>query len=188
MLQLACNPRPPVDRLSMATADDADAYARRLDAVLDLLPVLVAAPDVPEICTHLSALSPQIVRHDEMTLALLTQDGAQRTWYSENGNPTVVADTTCPAEDPGEAQVVDDTRSDGTAWSRVSAPVRIKGHAVGVLAFHARRPAGYVTDDAGLLRHLPDCVAIAVSHQQLAESARVAAQERARITDIETSM
>src|SRR5262249_29469887 len=84
--------------------------------------------------------------------------------------------------------VVDDTGSDGSAWVRVSAPVRLNGRAVGVLAFHTRRPGGYATEDVRLLRHLANCVAVAVSHQRLAESARVAAEERARMINIETSM
>src|SRR5262245_15044181 len=174
----------------MTTGDGAAVHARRLEAVHDLLPVLVEAPDVPEICRYLGGVSSRIVRHDEVHLALLAEDGTQCSLYktSGDGNIVVANGTTCAPRDLGGALVADDIRFDGNAWARMSAPVRIKDQAVGVLAFQVRHPERYTSDDLALLRRVAEYVAIAISHQRLAESVKHAAAERDRITTIETSM
>jgi transcriptional regulator with GAF, ATPase, and Fis domain len=163
----------------------------RLEAVHDLLPVLVAARDVSEICEHLRSMSSRLVRHDEMHLALLNEDGSAFTLYEAtgSGSPVVVSSSTSyPPRDLGEAHVAEDIRSDGSAWARVSAPVRIRDQAVGALAFQVRPPQQYTTEDLALLGRLAEYIAIAVSHQRLAESAKQSAAERHRMTTVETSM
>src|SRR5262245_62586865 len=131
-----------------------------------------------------------LVRHDDVRLALLNGDANQVTLYeARNGSPVVVSrGTPCLPRDLREAHIADDIRSDGCAWARVSAPVRIKEQAVGVLAFQARHPVCYTTDDLALLRRLAEYVAIAVSHQRLAESVHQARAERDRLTAVEASI
>jgi len=174
----------------VAADDRAAVHARRLEAVQNLLPVLVEARDVSEICGHLGGVSSRIVRHDEVHLALLTEDGTQCSLYKTGGDGNVVVsnDTTCAPRDLSNAQVADDIRFDGNTWARVSAPVTIKDQAVGVLAFQVRHPERYTSDDVALLRRLAEYVAIAISHQRLAESVKQAAAERDRMTSVETSM
>src|SRR5262249_7668076 len=79
-------------------------------------------------------------------------------------------------------------RSDGTAWAGISAPIGVNERAIGFLALHVRHPTRYTTDDLALLRRLADYVAIAVSHQRLAESVKQAAAERERMTTVEAAM
>ena len=83
---------------------------------------------------------------------------------------------------------MNDIPGDGPYRAGISAPVRIKDRALGVLALLAHRPREYSTDDVGLVQWLADYLAIALSHQRLSESARQVAVERERIATIESSM
>src|SRR5215467_6362330 len=167
------------------------AHSERLEAIHDLLPVLVSARDALEICEHLGGISPRLVRRDVMRLALLADDGVQLRIYEAHGNgrPVVVSGSPmCPPRDLTDAHMADEIRSDGTAWAGISAPIGVNERAVGFLALHVRHPTRYTIDDLALLRWLADYVAIAVSHQRLAASVKQAAAERERMTTVEASM
>src|SRR5262245_40925714 len=115
--------------MNMAVEADAVDHSGRLEAIHDLLPVLVSAHDALEICEHLGGISTRLMRRDVMRLAFLTDDGVQLTTYEAHGNgrPIVVSGSpTCPPRDLREAHVADDRRPDGTVWARASAPIRIK--------------------------------------------------------------
>jgi len=170
--------------------DDGATYAQRLEALQDLLPALVASRDLPGLCEHLRGISLQVLAHEEVSLALFDERSDQVSVYSAGrGGPVAISSgILVPPCDLHEAHVVDDSRPDGSAWVRVSAPLRIDGTVLGVLAFHARGPGPYAAEDVALLRRLADYVAIAVSHRRSADAAKHAAAERDRMTTVEASM
>src|SRR5258708_32642752 len=83
------------------------------------------------------------------------------------------------SEVPGPARVL---------RSGVCAPVFISDEVAGVFALFARRPHAYSSEDLALVQRLAAYVAVGLSHQRLAETARHAAAERARTASIESSV
>src|SRR5262249_45218401 len=137
---------------------------------------------------HLATIAARIIPHDEANLGLLTEGGTQ---FQEYRTPCA-ADTTrgpdCPLRNLAAPQLVNDIRGAGPYRSGVSAPVRIHDRPLGVFALLAHGPHQYSIDDVEFVQCLADCVAIAVSHQRLSESARQVAVEHERIATIESSM
>src|SRR5262245_52891825 len=174
--------------MHMTTSDA--RHAQPLEAFHDLLPALASTLEVGEIFQHLTRVAERIVPHDEANLALLTEDGSQFREYvtGRDERRTMCRTSPCPLRDLVEPQLINDIPGNGPFRAGISAPVRIQDQAFGVLALLAHRPGHYSADDLSVVKWLADYLAIALSHQRLAESARQAAVERERITTIETSM
>jgi transcriptional regulator with GAF, ATPase, and Fis domain len=168
----------------MRTGENA---SQPLEAVHDLLPTLAATLDVGEIFQHLCRVAAQIVPHDEANLALLADDGVRFREYVA-GRDEGRNENLCPLRNLEEAQLVNDIPGNAPIRAGISAPVRIKDQAFGVFALLAHRPRHYSSEDLAVVQWLADYLAITLSHQRLAESARRAAVERERSTTIETSM
>src|SRR5712671_5834371 len=166
--------------------------AGRLDAFHDLLPTLARALDVRDVFRHLSAVADRIVPHDEANLALVTEDGARFRLFAStaDGPPELLCrEDRCMLRDPSQPRLF----SPGPGFrsgllSGVSAPVNIDGEMIGVFALLARRPDAYAPADLALVQRLADYVAVALSHQRLAEAARLAAVERERAGNLESSV
>ncbi|HEX7078653.1 MAG TPA: sigma 54-interacting transcriptional regulator, partial [Candidatus Eisenbacteria bacterium] len=72
------------------------------------------------------------------------------------------------------------------SWLRV--PVRLAGEAHGSLSFFHREPARYDEGDVEIATRLADRVALMLSHQRLAEEARVATEARERAERLEETV
>jgi transcriptional regulator with GAF, ATPase, and Fis domain len=172
--------------------DVAPADAGHLEAFHDLLPTLARALDVRDVFRHLSAVANRIVPHDEANLALLTEDGSRFRLFASTGDgaPELLCrEDRCILRDLSQPRLFDP----GPGYPRglrsgVSAPVRIEDQPIGVLALISRRPGAYSPDDLTLVQRLADYVAVALSHQRLAEAARLAAVERERAGNVESSV
>src|SRR5262249_3859803 len=83
-----------------------------------------------------------------------------------------------------DTQAEPDPRSDVyLRWGYRSAlrvPVRLEGQVAGLLVFLTRAPGAYSHDDVLVARRIADHVALAMSHQRLAEAARRNEELRAR--------
>lgn len=163
-----------------------------LDAFHDLLPTLARGLDVRDIFKHLSAVASRIVAHDEANLALVTDDGAWFRLYAStrDGTPEIVCrGQGCPIGDADEPQLFDEVPGPERGLrSGLSVPVKISGELVGVFALFSSRPRAYSSRDLVLAQRLAGYIAVALSHQRLADDARSAALERQRAADIESSM
>jgi Nif-specific regulatory protein len=69
--------------------------------------------------------------------------------------------------------------------SLMRVPVRLQGQTVGGLLFASRDPREYCEDDVAVARRIADHVALALSHQRLAEEARRSAEARERADRLE---
>jgi transcriptional regulator with GAF, ATPase, and Fis domain len=159
-----------------------------LEAFHDLLPTLASTLDVAEVFQHLAAIAARIVLHDEATLALLTEDGTQFQEFRRTSRPDTPRTADCPLRNLVAPQLENQIPGAGPYRAGVSAPLRINDRPLGVLALLAHGAREYSTDDVEFVQCLADCLAIAVSHQRLSESAQQIAVERERITTIESSM
>ena len=184
-------------KMSFAVATDTDSgvgreAAGRIDVFHELLSTLAGVLDVRDIFQRLSVVAARVIPHDEADLALLTEDGAHFRLYASTwpGEPEVV----CPGEhcalrDPSVPRVfVDGVGRDRGFQCGLRVPVQVNGTLVGVLALLSRRRDAYGQEELTLAQRLADYVAIAVSHQRLAEAARRAALERDRAANLESSV
>jgi transcriptional regulator with GAF, ATPase, and Fis domain len=173
-------------------AEPATTDLIQLDAFDALLPALADSLDIRDVFQHLSAVISRIVPHDEANLALATDDGTHFRLYASTreGAPDLVRrDDNCILREPIEAKLTDIVPGlDRGLRSGICAPVLIGDAVVGVFALFARRPHAYTTQDLALVQRLAGYVAVGLAHQRLAETARLAAIERARAASIESSV
>jgi transcriptional regulator with GAF, ATPase, and Fis domain len=164
----------------------------RIDAFHDLLATLAGVLDIRDVFRRLSAVAARVIPHDEADLALLTDDGARFRLYAStrDGEPELVcAGGHCALHDPSVPRVfADGLGSDRGFQCGLRVPVQVNGTLIGVLALLSRRRDAYGDRDLRLARRLADYVAIAISHQRLAEAARHGAVERDRAANLESSV
>ena len=72
------------------------------------------------------------------------------------------------------------------SWLKV--PVRLSGEVQGSIGFFHRQPNSYSEDDVEVARRLADRVALMLSHQRLAEEARVAAEAMERAQRLQVTI
>jgi Nif-specific regulatory protein len=162
------------------------------DAFHELLSTLARALDIREVFRRLSDVSARIIPHDEADLALLTEDGTRFRLYASttDGEPELVCPGQhCALHDPSVAKVFNDGfGSDRGFQSGLRVPVRVDDKPIGVLALLSRRRGAYSDRELILAQRIADYVAIALSHQRLAEAAHRAALERDRAANLESSV
>ena len=174
----------------MMAAEPTGYDLEQVDAFQDLLPALARGLDVRDIFQHLSAVASRIVPHDEANLALLTENPSQFRLHAStlDSAPEVVClGKVCPIGDADEPQVFDVVPGPERGLrSGLSVPVSIDDRMVGVFALFSRRPRAYSTSDLILAERLAAYIAVALSHQRLAEEARRLAVERERSAQLES--
>jgi Nif-specific regulatory protein len=188
---------------------DAERRRReRLDRLESLLGALAESLDVREVFERISEAVQAVLPHDTMALTELEDGDRAFSLVAVAGEH----DAPLPAEPvrlTGEevagrlldheivrdvaADVEPDTernrlvRASGMrSWLRV--PVLLWGEVRGSLVFFHRQPARYDTEDVEVARRLADRIALVLSHDRLAEEARIAAQERERAERLEATV
>jgi transcriptional regulator with GAF, ATPase, and Fis domain len=166
---------------------------RRLQSVERLFPTLFTVLDVRQIFDRMSAIAKGVLRHDFASLGLLSEDLQQidlfvqtsPSSYVQGGRmpfPTVQTEawlyrfiddlTTHPLERSFSAQ------AGGRTSLRVA--VRLEEKTLAALNFTSRETTPYTVVDLTVARRIADYVALALSHQRLAEQARHNEEVRAR--------
>ena len=173
---------------------------RELDA---LAPALARALDVREVFDQVSAIAREVLPHDRMTLGLLSEDRTENRMWAVSGDRDWVPDT-YPIPDSERAQmvadyqIVCDAEADLPAdssrraillaaglRSSLRVPIRLEGKTVGALSFHAREVRSFREEDVDLALRVADQVALAFSHQRLADEARRAEEARQEAARLE---
>jgi transcriptional regulator with GAF, ATPase, and Fis domain len=184
---------------------DAERRRReRLDRVETLLGTLAESLDVREVFQQLSAGMQPILPHDLMALTELDLRARTIRLVASAGHCDVPVPTQPVALTEQElerridfeilrdipAEVAPDSErqrlilSSGLrSWLRV--PLLLSGEVKGGLSFFHREPSRYDWEDAEVARRLADRMALVLSHRQLAEEARVAAESRERAERLE---
>jgi transcriptional regulator with GAF, ATPase, and Fis domain len=161
---------------------------RALEALDALLPALAGVLDIREVFDRVSAIAQQVLPHDGVVIGELIDSGRRVRMYASQGLGEAGRTTEVPVLDPAlvstqwEVRVVDDLLeqpeyADSTIAkfkmrSALFVPIRVEGRMFGGLAFYAKDPARFVRDDALIAKRIADHIALAVSHQRLAEEAR----------------
>jgi transcriptional regulator with GAF, ATPase, and Fis domain len=170
---------------------DATQQIDQQDAFHELLPTLARTLDVRQIFRHLSSVASRIVPHDEANLAVLTGDSQYRLYATTRDSSTDVVHSENHRldRDPSVPGVFDLRPGHHRGLrSCVSAPVVVEHETVGMFGLFSREPDAYSPRDLALVRRLADYIAVGLSHQRLAETARQAAVDRERHATVENSV
>src|SRR5258705_3589801 len=175
----------------METMDLTGVVTDPIDAFHELLSTLSGALDVRDVFQRLSTVVARIVAHDEANPALRTEDGAHFRLYAstQEGEPELL----CPDEhsalcDPLNARLFRDGYGSERGFrSGLQVPVRVDGKPIGGLMLLSHRPDAFSARQLQLAERVADYVAIAVSHQRIAEAWRPAAVQRGRAAEPDRS-
>ena len=184
------------------SADDELARLRRLAIVDELLTTLVGVLDVREVFTRVSEVVGRVLEHDAIALPVITEDLQHAIPFATAGPAAVPYPSRHPIPDsarylltdPWEFEIVDDLQSDPNREqhsaslgyrSLLRVPIRLQDEVAALLVVLSRAPAVYKPVDAVLARRVADYVALALSHQRLADRARAAEELRARAATLE---
>src|SRR5262249_26810317 len=95
----------------------------------------------------------------------------------------------CALQDPSVPRIFyEGFGTDRGLQSGLRVPVRVDNQLIGVLALLSRRADAYSQNELTLAQRIADYVAIALSHQRLAETAHRAAIDRDRAANLESSV
>jgi transcriptional regulator with GAF, ATPase, and Fis domain len=173
----------------------------RLEALDELLPTLAGVLDVREVFERVSAIARRVLPHDTMSLPLITEDKNHLLIYAIAGPEVFPQQVPLPehhralATMPWDHIIHPDIQADpleretppGLAGyrARLVVPIRVQGEFLGGMDFLSHQPNVYTTADVMIARRIADHVALALSHQRLAEESRRAAALREQATKLE---
>jgi transcriptional regulator with GAF, ATPase, and Fis domain len=184
------------------SADEELARLRRLAIVDELLTTLVGVLDVREVFAQVSEVAGRVLKHDAIALPVITEDRQHVIPFATAGPAAVAYPSShaipeaarCLLTDPWEFEIVDDLQSDPDRErhsaslgyrSILRVPIRVQGEVIALLVVQSRTPAAYRPADAVVARRIADYVALALSHQRLADQARSVEELRARTATLE---
>ena len=197
---------PIADVVAMAVAHarlaaDEKDRRRRYEALQALSPVLARALDVREVFEAISKIVRPVVPHDRMVIGLLNEDRSAVRLYAVSGagfpdiqEPIRLSPAERARVDEWSVEIVRDVAQeiapDSDKCRHLSAdgirsllrvPIFFEGQwqFAGGLLFLSRTANTYRENDIPFAQHVADQVALALSHQRLAEEERRAAEARA---------
>jgi transcriptional regulator with GAF, ATPase, and Fis domain len=161
-----------------------------------LLNTLTGVLDIRQVFARVSEIASRVLPHDAIAIAEIIDEGTRARIHASLGLGDLPQPADFPLNDRSlytdrwDYRLVEDLREDpnyahGPAAragmrSSLFAAIRFEGGNFGGLSFYAREPRRYTKDDALLARRIADHVALALSHQRLAEHARRNEELRAR--------
>ena len=175
--------------------DEAAQQLLRLERTADMLPALLHGLDVRQAFDRLSGIANASLPHDHLVLRLFSPDSRQITVYAQSHGKALPDQTVANtyAEAPTRAwefAIIDDLTLHAVeanqplvqlgAKSTVRVPIRFDDRQIGGLAFLSSGLAKYTTADVAVARRLADYVAVALSHQRLADEQRLTSELQAK--------
>jgi transcriptional regulator with GAF, ATPase, and Fis domain len=172
---------------------------RRLESVDRMLPVLFNVLDVREIFDRLSMITKDVLPHDFASLGVFNEDRSEIEAYAQTSAGPFPLRGPVPfpraQTDAWLYRIVGDlaahplerhwdaVRAGGKSSVRVA--VRLEDVILGALNFTSRESLRYKRTDLAVARRIADYVALALSHQRLAEEGRRAAELKERALTLE---
>ena len=184
-------------RLHMTTREPFDASdgarLRRLEANLEVLDGLLAALtgvlSLREAFDRVSEIAQKVIRHDAMTVIRPSADPAYGSVYAVRGfgpQPQVLnTRLRGPAyllTGTWDHQIIDDLAADAEYADSQSVkiglrasllvPIRVEGRLDAIVTFQSKEPGAFTKDDVLIARRIVDHMALALSHERLADEQR----------------
>jgi transcriptional regulator with GAF, ATPase, and Fis domain len=162
--------------------------ATKLELLDGLLTTLMGVLDIRHVFDRVSEIAAKVLPHDALGIAELLDDGDRVRVHATQGIGPIATpfDIATPDRrlvmDAGGYNLIDDMtkRPDYAEGVSVAAgmrallmvPIIVEGRQFGGLGFYSKTPASYTRDDVMVAKRIADHVALALSHQRLAEQAR----------------
>jgi transcriptional regulator with GAF, ATPase, and Fis domain len=174
---------------------------RRQESVMPLLPALFDVLDVRDVFERLGHIARPVLPHDMFVLPIFSDDLREVTVYAHSGLPgdiprTVANTYPLALAASWEYQVLHDLSAHPAEKLRnparmgyrssIRVPIRLGTRLRGALDFLSFTPSCYSIEDVRICRQVADVVALALSHQRLAEESRRSAALRERAANLET--
>jgi transcriptional regulator with GAF, ATPase, and Fis domain len=184
-------------------ADVERARVQRHRELDELGPALASALDLREVFDQVSAIARRVLPHDRMTLGLLSEDLTENRLWAVSGDRSTLPETYPIPESEREQmalgfQIVSDAESELPPdsarraillaldfRSSLRVPIRLEGQIVGALSFHAAGKGRFGEQDVELAGRVADQVALAFSHQRVAEEAKRTEEARLEAARLE---
>ncbi len=184
-------------------ADEERRRLKRHRELEELGPALASALDVRQVFDQVSAIARRVLPHEKMTLGLLSDDRTENRLWAVAGDRSWAPESyPIPASERAQMeadfQIVADAETDlpddssrraillaAGLRSSLRVPIRLEGKTVGALSFHARERDRYGEEDVDVARRVADQVALAFSHQRLAEEAKRVEEARREAARLE---
>ena len=184
-------------RLHMTTREPFDASdgarLRRLEANLEVLDGLLAALtgvlSLRQAFDRVSEIAQKVIKHDAMTVIRPTADPGYANVYAVRGfgpQPQVLnTRLRGPAyllTETWDHQIIDDLSADPEYADSQSVkiglrasllvPIRAEGRLDAIVTFQSKEPGAFTKDDVLIARRIVDYMALALSHERLADEQR----------------
>jgi len=175
--------------------------AASLNALEELLSTITGVLDVREVVDRISEIAQRVLPHDAMSIPLAIEGTDRVRVYANSGlgGETGQYETRIPEQmrdvhewdyqifdDLGNVPVYSFERPRQVGMRSVlMIAIKRRGRVMGAVNFYSRRPAGFTAADVPLARRVADHIALAVSHQRLADEAHHHEELRARAANLE---
>jgi transcriptional regulator with GAF, ATPase, and Fis domain len=185
------------------TDDDSSELERlrRLEVLGELLPTLASVLDVRTVFFRISDIARRVVPHDALGLVRFTDDLLYGIPYGVTADGLIELPERIKLPDPEYVKslrtfdIIDDMRTKELERdlppvkmgyrASIRVPIFLKGKLVAGVNFMSFTPGIYTEADALVARRIGDYIALALSHQLLAEEAERAAEARERAARLE---
>jgi transcriptional regulator with GAF, ATPase, and Fis domain len=191
------DPADPADRADSAELD----RLRRFEALDELLPTLATVLDVRTVFFRISEIAKRVIPHDALGLLRFTDDLQYGIPYAVTGSGLIELPDRIKLPDQDYIKtirtfdIIGDIQTLGLERdlppvrlgyrASLRVPIFLKGQLVAGMNFMSFTPDLYTQADGMVARRIGDYIALALSHQQLAEEAERAAEARERAARLE---
>ena len=175
--------------------------AANLQMLDGLLKTLSGVLDVREVFDRVSDIAQKVLKHDAISIAELIDNDERVRLHASRG----LSDLPQPIEiqvpnrklvtEHWDFVLIDDAQADpdyaqspgvlAGMRSMLFVPIRVQGRLCVSLNFYAKGVGQFVRDDVVVAQRIADHVALAMSHQRLAEEARLAEELRSKTANME---
>jgi transcriptional regulator with GAF, ATPase, and Fis domain len=186
--------------MAAESSDDELARLRRLAVVEELLMPLAGVLDVRDVFARVSDIAGRVLPHDAISLPVITEDETRVIAFATTATGTYPATHAVPdvlrrlMTEPWEFEIFDDLQATPGAdpynaalgyRAELRVPIRLEGRLTALLVIVSKAPAVYRPADVVVARRIAEYVALALSHQRLADQARSVEELRGRTTTLE---
>lgn len=174
--------------------------ASRLEILNGLLNTLTDVLDIREVFDQVSQVVQRVLPHDLMGVMEISQGGDRMRLYAGTEKPFLRYEGTVSNPEiltqPWESMITEDFPNHPLAKGTpalnlgmvtvLSAPIRFGGRLQAMVNFFSRQAGQFTRDDLPIAERVASHIAVAMSHQRLAEEVRLAAEANARAERLET--
>ena len=175
--------------------------AANLQMLDGLLKTLSGVLDVRDVFDRVSDIAQKVLKHDAISIAELIDNDERVRLYACRGLSNLPQPYEIPVPnrklvtDPWDFVLVDDVTADpdyaqsqgalAGMRSVLFVPIRVDGRLRVSLNFYAREVGQFVREDVLVAQRIADHMALAMSHQRLAEEVRLAEELRSKAASME---